>query len=348
MKQSQVSTRTGTLAIALVVCASFAASAAAAAAAPIRASVDGNMVAFSDAQPIMSNGRVMVPMRGIFEKMDASVNWDASNRSVTATRGSDSVSMAHNSSYATVNGKSVGFDAPITMNGGRTMVPLRFISESFGARVFWNAPDRVVEVRTTNLARMNDWANNTMIRIGSGTVLPFKLVEPLSSNGSQVGQRFTAQLDTNGMSDYQGLPIGTILHGHVDYVRARNGREPGVLNMAFDHIVLNDGTKYVVRGTLIGLDDKSVTLQDGRWAAKSGSRNDTLTYVGIGAGAGMLVALLTKGNVFTDSIIGGALGLLLSTTQRDPSQSRDVSLSTSHAFGVKLTEDLTVRGPLLP
>jgi hypothetical protein len=52
------------------------AAAALAGAQDIRATVDGTYVNFPDVPPMMVKSRVMVPLRGVFEHMGATVLWD--------------------------------------------------------------------------------------------------------------------------------------------------------------------------------------------------------------------------------------------------------------------------------
>ena len=47
---------------------------------PITVAVDGRNIEFSGAQPVKMGNTVMVPMRGVFERMGASVNWQESNQ----------------------------------------------------------------------------------------------------------------------------------------------------------------------------------------------------------------------------------------------------------------------------
>lgn len=183
------------------------------------------------------------------------------------------------------------------------------------------------------------------MRVDTGTVLPFRLSQSLSSNDSEVDDTFRAVLDSSVSSNYQGLPSGSILEGHVDYVRAKSGDTPGLLGLAFDRVRLPDGQVYSVYGTLIGLDSESVVNENGRLVAKAGAKKDNLKYVGYGAGGGALVALLTRGNILTNSIIGAALGFLYGEIQKDPSKVRDVSLDTTTKFGVRLTRDFTFQVP---
>jgi hypothetical protein len=314
----------------------------AASAQSIRATVDGNPVYFPDVQPVMVNGRVMVPVRGVFEHIGAIVTWDSYNRTVHATHDGHHVSLIANSYTATVDGRLVNLDTPATMRSGRVLVPLRFISESLGAGVEWLEASRTVAI-TTAVTAPPYGGNYTTMRMESGTVIPFRLNQRLSSTESSAGDRFTASVDTGGLSNYEGLPQGSLLEGHVDVVRAKTGTTPGVLGLKFDRVRLPDGQVYTAYGTLIGLDKDSVENDNGRLVAKSTSRNDNLKYVGYGAGAGVLVAILTDGNILTNSLIGAALGYLFAEIQKDPSKSRNVVLDAGTRFGMRLTSDFTFK-----
>ena len=160
-------------------------------------------------------------------------------------------------------------------------------------------------------------------------------------NESSVGDRFTANLDTGDLSNYQGMTNGAILEGHVDMARAKAGNTPGVLGLAFDRVRMPDGQTYKVYGSLIGLDSKSVTSENGRLVARPSAKNDNLKFVGYGAGAGALVAILTKGNVVSNTLIGGALGYLYGEIQKNPSKARNVTSEAGTQFGVRLTRDFS-------
>lgn len=115
--------------------------------AAVRVFVNGEQVVF-DQQPIVIGSRVLVPLRGIFEKMGATVVWIPDTRTVRAQRGTTSVELRIGSTAALVNGATVTLDVPAQIVGGRTLVPLRFISESLGAQVDYNAGTRTVAIAT--------------------------------------------------------------------------------------------------------------------------------------------------------------------------------------------------------
>lgn len=111
----------------------------------VRVFVDGSPVSFDQA-PVIANGRVLVPLRGVFERLGATVGWDPASQTVLAQRGATSVSLRIGSPQAFVNGQAQFMDAPALLVGGRTMVPLRFVSQTLGADVNWDAATSTVQI----------------------------------------------------------------------------------------------------------------------------------------------------------------------------------------------------------
>ena len=114
--------------------------------AAIKVTIDGNQLDFPDQGPRLLGGRVVVPMRGIFEKLGASVEWNQEENMVVATRGETRIEMPIGKKTVNVGGKMVELDQPAVVVNGRAMVPLRFISEALGARVEWNEAQVLVSI----------------------------------------------------------------------------------------------------------------------------------------------------------------------------------------------------------
>lgn len=93
----------------------------------------------SEVAPLIDNGRILVPVRKIFEQLGAELTWDDATRTITATKGSSTVVMKIGSKSAKANGKNVTLDAPPRIEDERTIVPLRFVSQAFGGKVEWDA-----------------------------------------------------------------------------------------------------------------------------------------------------------------------------------------------------------------
>jgi len=109
----------------------------------IRVYVDGQIVNF-DVPPNVIQGRVLVPLRGVFERLGATVDYDAKTQHIVAVRGDQTVELTLGSRQARLNGKPALLDVAAFTIGDRTMVPLRFISESLGASVQWVEASRVI------------------------------------------------------------------------------------------------------------------------------------------------------------------------------------------------------------
>ncbi|HET9341939.1 MAG TPA: stalk domain-containing protein [Candidatus Eremiobacteraceae bacterium] len=97
--------------------------------------VNGQQVGF-DQPPIERSGRVFVPLRGVFERLGASVVYD--NGVINATGNGSNISLRIGSNVAIVNGSQEMLDVAPFLVGARTLVPLRFVSQALGANVDWN------------------------------------------------------------------------------------------------------------------------------------------------------------------------------------------------------------------
>lgn len=87
------------------------------------------------------NNRTLVPLRAIFEELGATVQWSQKDKKITAKKGQTTISLKVGSKTAQINNKAVTIDVPAQVYSGSTLVPLRFISESFGVKTTWNAKE---------------------------------------------------------------------------------------------------------------------------------------------------------------------------------------------------------------
>lgn len=95
------------------------------------------------------NGRLMVPFRWFGERiLEATVDYRVVGTAeiVTLVKGNISVELTLNSTIAKVNGTPVSLDVAAFATGGRTLVPARFLAETFGYTVNWNPADDSVTI----------------------------------------------------------------------------------------------------------------------------------------------------------------------------------------------------------
>lgn len=99
-----------------------------------------------DVDPVIENGRMLVPLRQVFEKMGAEVVWDDNTKTASCTLEGEKVTVTLSSTNANVNGTSYVLDAAPTLINGRILVPVRFIAEGLGACVTYRDNTKTAEI----------------------------------------------------------------------------------------------------------------------------------------------------------------------------------------------------------
>jgi len=178
---------------------------------------------------------------------------------------------------------------------------------------------------------------NAPVVLNSGTVIPVKLNSELMSNTAQAGDTFTATVDDSKPA-YRAIMQGATVDGIVRQAVPQQGSNPGTLSLGFTRLHLSDGRSFTISGSPTSLDTKNLrTRSDGVLVAKSTNKDQHLTYAGYGAGAGLLVGILTGKKVDLQSIlIGAAAGYGAGSVLKGPQQVHDVDLTSGTQMGVLL------------
>ena len=91
-------------------------------------------------------GRTLIPVRQASAGLGAQVNWNQQAKTVSIVKEDTKILLKIDSNKAVVNGKTITIDVPAQVDKGLTYVPIRFISQSLGGTIAWNASDRYVDV----------------------------------------------------------------------------------------------------------------------------------------------------------------------------------------------------------
>jgi len=120
--------------------------------------VNGNRLQ-TDTAPFIVNDRTMLPLRAIFEALDAYVEWDNVMRRAIALRGDVAIIVTIGDNTLYRNGELIPLDVPAMIVNDRTMVPVRAIAESLGAKVEWDSTTRSVHIELVGVvdATDDDW-----------------------------------------------------------------------------------------------------------------------------------------------------------------------------------------------
>lgn len=110
--------------------------------------IDGWYIAF-DQPPVIINDRTLVPLRAIAESIGAEVGYDGATKTITLSKGGNVITMQVGGSVAHItyfDGATYDayLDSPATLVNDRTLVPVRFIADTFGFHVDWQADTKTV------------------------------------------------------------------------------------------------------------------------------------------------------------------------------------------------------------
>ncbi len=122
--------------------------------------LNGETIDFTDdagnkVDPQLINNRTMVPVRKIFEVLGATIEWDGATETVTAKTEEKTMKLQINNNIATVTTgeetEELTLDSAPVVIDGRTLVPVRFISETLGLKVGWDDPTQTVIIMDTGI-----------------------------------------------------------------------------------------------------------------------------------------------------------------------------------------------------
>jgi N-acetylmuramoyl-L-alanine amidase len=152
----------------------------------------------SDVPPVIVNDRTLAPVRVISENLGAEVYWDNDNRLVQIMTPSKTIILKIDDRKALVDGDEVLLDVPAKIVNNRTMVPLRFLGETLGAKVSWNNDLRRVIINRTG-TKIVDFSYETIggkpsVVIKGDSPLEYTMLE--TQDNDRLAIDITGHLDT--------------------------------------------------------------------------------------------------------------------------------------------------------
>ena len=109
----------------------------------VTVTLNGSKISF-DEPPFIEDGRTLVPLRAIFEALEAKVDWQGETQTITAIKGELKIILQINSDKMYVGNQVKVLDVPAKLVGTRTFVPARAVSEAFGCDVDWDGNTQTV------------------------------------------------------------------------------------------------------------------------------------------------------------------------------------------------------------
>lgn len=117
--------------------------------------IDGKKLE-TEVSPQNIDGRIMVPVRAIFEGVGAEVFWNQDTKTITGKKSDTTVIMTIGSSEININNEISQMDTSPVIIENRTYAPARFVAESFGYDVQWQSSSKTVEISNKQIAETTE------------------------------------------------------------------------------------------------------------------------------------------------------------------------------------------------
>lgn len=163
--------------------------------------INGDNVEF-DVPPVIEEGRTLIPVRAVSEKMGYAVEWDSASERVEIKNGSDTIELYIGKKNYLKNGTQKQADTFARIQSGRTLVPLRLIAEELGCTVRWLPEQYTAEIVKHETVKVSN-AKEFLEAIGSYKRIILSEGEyNLSKVSERADNEFVGEVDWGDGTEY--------------------------------------------------------------------------------------------------------------------------------------------------
>ena len=162
--------------------------------------------------PVLINDRTLLPVRAVVEEMGGSVEWVEDTQTVILAYGSDTITLQIDNPTAFLNDEAKTLDTAPMIIGDRTMMPIRFIAESFGFNVNWDDATQTATVSKTADSSSSSAATATPAPEAGGKTLVAYF--SCTNNTAGIAKHI---IDGIGADAYEIVPEVSYTEADLDY-----------------------------------------------------------------------------------------------------------------------------------
>jgi len=188
-----------------------------------------------DVTPIIIDSRTMLPIRKIVEHFGGKIGWNGTLRQVSCTLGEHEVVLTIDSPTAMVDGEEKTLDVPPTIIEGRTLVPVRFVSENLKLKVGWEGKNSLVVVSDTALPSSDQLLNMSEVQTLLAVINAPEPVEYNRSTYTLPSGTVTANVVTVNLKS----PKVRIEAHHVDNTLAHTAKFSDIVASSDAKVIIN-------------------------------------------------------------------------------------------------------------
>lgn len=179
--------------------------------------------------PAIIGGRTMLPIRSIIETLGGKVGWDSKTQTVSLSLANVDIQLVIGKTQATVSKIPKTLDQAPVIVKGRTMIPLRFVSENLGCQLDWNNSTKTVTIRF--LGSLISVVDGGQVKNSDGAILTFgknsvsgnisALIEKVAGPSGNKTAQYKVEILPGSFGSFSvGIPLGVRFDKEKDNVQA--------------------------------------------------------------------------------------------------------------------------------
>lgn len=103
----------------------------------LKLSINNKLLIFKNEKPQLINDQLFVPAKKVFKTLNLMAYFNENDKTITISNENTLVQLTNNSTNVIVNGEEITIETAPYLSNGTTFVPVRLISELFGATIDW-------------------------------------------------------------------------------------------------------------------------------------------------------------------------------------------------------------------